>query len=58
MRRRDEQGATAVEYGMLLAGILGALLLVITMQHLGTGISNSNAFSPCDRPEALSAASC
>ncbi len=36
---RNEQGATAIEYGLIAAGI--AVAIIATVQGLGTNLSNT-----------------
>jgi len=36
---RDQQGATAIEYGLIAAGI--AVAIIATVQGLGTNLSNT-----------------
>jgi pilus assembly protein Flp/PilA len=36
---KDESGATAIEYGLIAAGI--ALLLIATVSHIGTHLNNT-----------------
>jgi pilus assembly protein Flp/PilA len=36
---KDESGATAIEYGLIAAGI--AVAIIVTVQSLGTKLSNT-----------------
>lgn len=54
MSRRDERGASAVEYGLLVVGVAAAL--IFTLQVLGAGLSavfeqtNTNLGVPSSTP--------
>jgi pilus assembly protein Flp/PilA len=57
LARRDERGASAVEYGLLIAGIAG--LIAIVVYAFGGMVLNTLFVSTCDQVGAsVGAASC
>jgi len=52
---RDDAGASAVEYSLVLAAIAGVIVLVVAA--LGA-LTNENFTTVCDNVNAVSAGSC